>query len=410
VGLLLEDGMNGAVLLFGNQCNGVNYDSMDAAVKALAPRGMSAKQGTEYLLDYGFSFVLQKNPKDIAVLSRTKPIYAQADMADYAARYFGIGPDTKIEWKPTMEATGSTVPFEDIFVETSPKKEVEKTPEQQVDASVDALIAAGTVKPGLRNELKQRVLDKQREVGKGMTPEGISQLIKQEANKAQVKATGVAQQPAAQAQGTLAPDPKRERYVASLQGQPAMQSEPITFGIDATNVQSGSGVLVRGVVRGGTAAKSNVLAGDRIMQVGPFETGDATAGPWRIRNTADLKRAMSYMPPEVSIPVMLIRGGKRQDVHIRAKSMEPSRDNPNEYTIPQGEVQQMSKEMSDMQRDANDLQHLTLDEIAKYYNMSPAYVQKTLDKLGIRASDYVPNERDPVSMTGNQPANASALT
>jgi hypothetical protein len=153
----------------------------------------------------------------------------------------------------------------------------------------------------------------------------------------------------------------------------ARLSEPaVSFGFGADKRQSNNGVVVAIVYKGSAAAKAGLQAGDRIVQVGPFDNQRGTYGPWRVRNVKDFKRACQYVQAGSSVPLRFIRGDGSFTKAVWPE--EPAQV----ATAP------------DLKQAVQDLEHLTVDEIANRYKKTPEEVHAYLARVGGRAKDYVP--------------------
>jgi hypothetical protein len=146
----------------------------------------------------------------------------------------------------------------------------------------------------------------------------------------------------------------------------------VNFGFGADKRQSNNGVVVAIVYKGGAAAKAGLQAGDRIVQVGPFDNQRGTYGPWRVRNVRDFKRACQYVQAGSSVPLRFIRGDGSF-----TKAVWP--EEPAQAAAP------------NLKQAVQDLEHLTVDEIANRYKKTPEEVHAYLARVGGRAKDYVPS-------------------
>jgi serine protease Do len=100
-------------------------------------------------------------------------------------------------------------------------------------------------------------------------------------------------------------------------GRIGVQVTPVTkalakpLGLDAPR-----GALVRSVERGGPAAAAGIMAGDVIVSFNgnPIEKSDA------------LSTAVSRMKPGTSVPIEIVRAGRRQMLTVKVAALEPEAD------------------------------------------------------------------------------------
>ena len=319
------------------------------------------------MMQKGYSFVTQKNPGDIGVYSLKPKIGTMERGTELIAQTFGIDPETKVNFSSESGAPGKPIPLKDVLRE---RPMLNKT---------------GAPEPERQNP---------------------------------VKAVGVASQPADQPQDMLQPDPEREAYVQSLQGKPAIRNAPLDFGMEVditTYSRGGGGALVSHVIPGGPAAQAGLRAGDRITKVS-FETSAGSWGPYAVRNLDDFKRLRSFMEPNYNVGIKYIRGGHEYPTGIRFQDIEPTPAKAGAQRPARAPVDNpFQRAAQAMEQDKADLPSLTVGELAQYHQLTAKQIVAILNRIGARAKDYIPtadqpNERDPASVTGNQPANPSALT
>jgi len=361
VACLLEAVPSGTTLRFGpgDDPYGEEFFSYEAALEGNREDEMLAK---------GHSFATQKNPGDIGVYSLKPQIGTMEKGTELIAQTFGIDPETNVNFSNKSGAPGKPIPLKDIFRER-PMYKKSGEPEPEVD------------------------------------------------RKNPVKAAGVAHQPSdVPDKEMMQPDAEREKYVQSLQGQPTVQNIPLDFGMEVDSTWRQGGVLVSHVIPGGAAAQAGLQAGDRITKV-EFETSKGYWGPYQVKTLDEFKRLRSFMEPGYNAGVKYIRGGHEYPAGIKLQKIEPT---PVTAGSPQRPEQQrpdnpFQRAWVEMEKDKADLSSLTVGELAQYHRLTPKQVVSILDRMGARARDYIPhqqqpNERDPASVTGNQPANPSALT
>lgn len=352
---LLEASAKGTTLRFGpgDDPYGEEFFSFEDALEG--------RQEAE-MMQQGYSFITQKNPGDVGVYSLKPQIPTMERGTELVAQTFGIDPETKVNFANHSGAPGKPIPLKDVLRERPMhKKTGEPEPEFQ--------------------------------------------------RQNPVKAAGVAAQPADEPQDMLQPDPEREKYVQSLQGTPAIHNAPLDFGMEVDNTWRRGGVLVSHVIPGGPAAQAGLQAGDRITKV-DFETSRGYWGPYAVKTLDDFKRLRSLMEPGYNVGLKYVRGGHEYPTGIlptqlksgeaRSRMAKPQVDNP------------FQRAAQAMEQDKADLPSLTVGELAQYHQLTPKQVVAILNRLGARARDYIPveqpNEQDPASVTGNRPANPSALT
>ena len=352
VACLVEASAKGTTLRFGpgDDPYGEEFYSFEDALEG---------QPEDEMLRRGYSFMTLKNPGDVGVYSLKPRIATMKQGTEMVAHMLGIDPETKVNFANRSGPPGTPIPLKDILRERPMYKNTgEPEPERQ-------------------------------------NP---------------VQAAGVAAQPADEPEDMVQPDAEREKYVQSIQGKKA---GPLNFGMEVDITGNRGGVLVSHVVPGGAAAQVGLQAGDRIVRV-EFETQEGYWGPYATKNLAEFKRLRSYMEPGYNIGIRYIRGGHEYPTGIKFQEIKP--------TI--GQQQRPAQQRPDnpfqrasvaMEQDKADLPSLTVGELAQYHGLTAKQIVAILNRIGARARDYIPseqqpNERDPASVTGNQPANPSALT
>jgi hypothetical protein len=358
VACLLEASAKGTTLRFGpgDDPYGEEYSSFEAACE-----GKNAAE----MMQNGYSFVTQKNPGDVGVYSLKPKIATMERGTELVAHTFGLDPESKVHFSNQPQAPGTPIPLKDVFRERKMKGN------------------SGEPEPERKNP---------------------------------VKAAGVAHQPSdVEELEMLQPDPEREAYVQSLQGKPAVQNMPLDFGMEVDSTFRQGGVLVSHIVPGGPASQGNLQSGDRIVKVN-FETGAGSWGPYQIKTLDDFKKFRSFMELGYPIGLRVIRGGHEYPASIMPKSGAGASETTGSQ-VSYRQANPFQQALHRMKRDEHDLPHLTLAELAQYHNITPKQVAAIIDKIpGARTRDYAPhdfdkpNERDPASVTGNMPANPSALT
>ncbi len=114
---------NGKTVVFGPLQPGIPYPSMEAAVQAIVGRGRQGmdKETVDYNIDWmlskGYSFILQKNPYDIAVYSKTPQVKTIAGALDYAEKVFHISSDANVMWHRSARTVPRPVRLTDVFCE-----------------------------------------------------------------------------------------------------------------------------------------------------------------------------------------------------------------------------------------------------------------------------------------------------
>lgn len=356
VACLLEATSTGTTLRFGpgDDPYGEEFFSFVAALEGNREDEMLAK---------GHSFATQKNPGDIGVYSLKPQIPTMEKGTELIAQTFGIDPETKVNFSNKSGAPGKPIPLKDVFRER-PMHKKSGEPEPEVPR----------------------------------------------ANP--VKAAGVAHQPSdVPDKDMMQPDAEREKYVQSLQGKPVVQNIPLDFGMEVDSTWRQGGVLVSHVIPGGPAAQAGLQTGDRITRV-EFETSQGYWGPYKVRTLDEFKRLRSFMEPGYHAGVKYVRGGHEYPAGITPTPAKAGQEQRPAQERPDNPFQRATVAM---EQDKADLPGLTVGELAQYHQLTPKQVVAILNKMGARAKDYIPseqqpNEQEPASVTGNQPANPSALT
>jgi hypothetical protein len=311
------------------------------------------------MIGRGYAFMTQKNPGDIGVYGTQPQISTLEKGLGLVAQTFGIQPETLVNFSQLPGAPGKPIPLKDILRER-PIEKTKRTPERKSAVKADKAVAQPAAEPE-----PEAVLDPS--------------------------------------------DPEREKYVQSLQGKPVVQNVPLSFGMEVDLTYRQVGVLVSHIIPGGPAALAGLEAGDRITKL-QFETSEGSWGPYAVKTLAEFKRLRSFMQPNYTVGVWYIRGGLEDSTGIRPKAAQST-----SHVLTNTQNDPFNRAWSAMEKDREDLSSLTIGELAQYHQIEPKQVAFILNKLGARAKDYVPNEqqpneRDPASVTGNLPANTSALT
>jgi len=361
VARLLEASAKGTTLRFGPGDDPYGEEFVNFA------QALEGNQESE-MLTKGYSFAVLKNPVDVGVYSLKPQILTMERGVDLIAQTFGIEPETKVHFAKNSGSPGTPIPLKDVFRERPMHKKT------------------GEVEPGRKNP---------------------------------VKVSGIASQPADEPLEMTQPDPKREAYIQSLQGSPVVQNTPLDFGMEVDTTSPEGGVKINYVIPGGPASQAGLKNGDRITRVS-FETSTGSWGPYKVKTLADFKQLRQFFEPGYTVGVKYVRGSHEYPAGIQFQDVEPTPTKSRElqraeaYSDPEyGD--KFRKAVSDMEQHKADLSSLTVDELSKYYSITPQEVVHLLHYLGARTQDYIPseeqpNERDPARVTGNQPVNPSALT
>lgn len=358
VACLLEASPKGTTLRFGpgDDPYGEEFFSLGDALEG---------QDEAEMINRGYTFMVQKNPGDIGVYGAKPQISTLEKGIQLVAQTFGISPETKVNFSPASGAPGKPIPLKDVLRERPMRgKSGEMAPERE-------------------------------------NP---------------VKAAGVAAQPADVEEPEMEqPDIEREKYVHKWQGQqPVAQNVPLDFGMEVDSTYRQVGVLVSHIIPSGPAALGGLEAGDRIVRL-HFETEDGSWGPYKITTLPVFKFLRSFMQPGYTVGMDVIRGGNQISLSVRPKYAKTASQSGPEMEVGTAEANEFNRAWSGMEQDRNNLPSLTVRELAQAYRIEPQQVVFILNKLGARTRDYIPteqqpNEREPARVTGNQPANPSALT
>ena len=366
VAALLEASPSGTTLRFGpgDDPYGEELFSFEAALEG---------QDAADMLQRGYSFATQKNPGDIGVYSLKPQIYLPERGAELIGQTFGLDQEAKVNFSNQAGAPGKPIPLKDVFRERPANKNshVEEPKTERENA---------------------------------------------------VKAVGVAAQPADEPQEMMQPEPEREAYVQSLQGKPVARNLPLDFGMQVDVTWNKGGVLVSHVIPGGPAYQAGLQTGDRITMVN-FETGEGVWGPYKIRTLDEFKYLRSLMDPKYTVGIKYIRGGHEYPAGIRFQEIEPHpvktlaqamTQGPEKF-VGQDEAQAYSRAWDAMEKAKADLPNLTIGQLSAGLRIKPELVRGILRRIGAQTRDFTPsdqqpNEPEPTSVTGNQPANPSALT
>lgn len=211
----------------------------------------------------------------------------------------------------------------------------------------------------------------------------------------------------------------RERPMYRKSGEPEPEPEaesepddqPLDFGMEVDlDTVSQDGMSISHIVPGGPADQVGLQRGDRITMV-EFENSTGYWGPYAIKTVDNFKFLLPFMELGYHIGLKYVRGG-----HEHPAGITPVKQTSSAQPVAKAQVADpFQRAWTSMIQDKTDLPSLTVGELAQYHRITAKQVVQILNKMGARARDYVPraqqpNERDPASLTGNQPANPSALT
>ena len=360
VNRLLEASVDGTTLRFGPGDDefGDEYPTLEQAV------GAPGDEALQQAIQRGHTFVVQKAPNDVQVFGLKPVIKSTQGVLDWVSKIFNLPPDAQVHFSNgPHQGSGKQVPLEKVFFEKPDK------------------------------------LQRQEKTAQGM-----------------------ATAPRSTHPDMMEPDAEREEYVGQVSKQPVAQNVPLDWGLEVHPARKGTdGVRVISVIPNGPSARGKIQPGDRIVEIGPFETERGFFGPYRIRDRQDWDQTMRFVQPGYTIPLGVVRNNRLlKDRNVRPE-VKKAQEVSDVTRITRGgeDYSEYSQKEADIRRklegSRNDLGSFTIADLAQILDASPRMIEVVLNDLGIRTKDFAPmnqrpNQREPARVTGNQKANVAALT
>jgi hypothetical protein len=257
VSLMLEATPNGAVLAFGYGAPATGFygNRLDDVVTNFKQLNLVSKDAptlqavNDLIQQQNAAFVIQKNPNDIHVYSRSTPLALDREGKERIQTLFGVNTDSSsVAWSRDFGTTAQQKPANEVF---------------------------GTVK-----ERQQRELDKQHQLQR--------ELVTRAAGAA--PPTGGTQP---------APNPGGGGY------QPRVK-----LGFDY-DTGSTDGIRIVKVTPNSPASRAGLVAGDVLYTVGPYTSSlspQGQASHYRLKTADDLKHVLGELDPDVPVPLGVLRG------------------------------------------------------------------------------------------------------
>jgi len=256
VSLLLEAAPNGAVLAFGYGAPATGFygnrlDDVVASFKGLGLVDRDTPMLTavnDLIQRQNAAFVVQKNPNDIHVYSRSTPLALDREGKERIQAVFGVDTEnSNVAWSRNFGTTAQQKPANEVF--------------------------------GVVKERKQRELDKQH----------------QEQRELVTRAAG-------------ATPPAGGTRPAQNPGGGYQPRVKLGFDYDTGSTD---GIRIVKVDPNTPASKAGLIAGDVLYTIGPYASSlspGAQPSHYRLKTADDLKHVLGELDPDVPVPIGVLRG------------------------------------------------------------------------------------------------------
>ncbi len=143
---MLEDVANGTTALFGPTLarSGVVYPNLESAVQSWMAKNEveDFTQAVDGMLGQGYSFVVQKNPRDLSVYSKNPQVFTDKG-PDTVRTLFNLSPEAQVTWKQSYQSAGHTTPLDTVFVEQKDENPPENPAENRAENPAQLSVSFG---------------------------------------------------------------------------------------------------------------------------------------------------------------------------------------------------------------------------------------------------------------------------